>query len=260
MGIHPTAVVAASARLADGVVAGPYAVIEEEVEIGADCEIRAHAVVKRYSRLGARNVVHEGAVIGGEPQDVAYEGGVTGLEIGDDNLIRENVTIHRATRPEGLTSVGSGCFLMVNAHVAHDCRIGNGTILANNATLAGYVEIGPKAFVSGGVLVHQFCRIGRLAMIGGNTGIRQDALPFFTTDGRIGSARGVNVVGVRRAGMRAAQLRLLRNAYRILLRGSKPLEEALAELADLKEPLADELIEFVRGSKRGFAHADSDPE
>jgi len=259
MGIHPTAVVAASARLADGVVVGPYAIIEEDVQIGTDCEIRAHAVVKRYSHLGARNVVHEGAVIGGEPQDVAFEGGATRLEIGDDNLIREDVTIHRATKPEGVTSVGSGCFLMVNSHIAHDCRIGDGALLANNAALAGYVEIGAKAFISGGVMIHQFCRIGRLAMIGGNTGMRQDGLPFFTTDGRIGRAVGVNVVGLRRAGMGAVELRLLRNAYRILLRSSKQLDESLRELAELKEPLVDELVEFVHGSERGFAHADSDP-
>ena len=260
MSIHPTALVAASARLAEGVGVGPYAVIEEDVEIGAECEIRSHAVVKRCSRLGARNVVHEGAVIGGEPQAVGFENVVTRLEIGDDNLIRENVTIHRSLTPDGLTSVGSGCFLMANAHVAHDCHVGDGALLANNVSLAGHVDVGPRAVLGGGVGIHQFCRVGRLAMIGGNTGMRQDALPFITTDGRIGRARGINVVGLRRAGMGAAELRLLKTAYRVLLRSGKPLEDALAELSGMKEPLVDELVEFARSSKRGFAHAGSDPE
>ena len=260
MSIHSTAVVAEGARLAAGVSVGPYAVIEEDVEIGADCEIRAHAVVKRYSRLGARNVVYEGAVIGGEPQDTTFDGGATRLEIGDDNLIRENATVNRSTSSEGLTSVGSGCFLMANAHVAHDCRVGDGALLANNVSLAGHVDVGPGASLGGGVGIHQFCRVGRLAMIGGNTGMRQDALPFFTTDGRIGRARSVNVVGLRRAGMGAAELRLLKTAYRILLRSDKPLEEALAELSGMKEALVDELVEFARGSKRGFAHAGTDQE
>ena len=176
MSIHPTAIVDGGARLGEGVVIGPCAVVEDEVTIGARTELRAHAVVKRYTTLGAGNTVHEGAVLGSEPQDLGFTGGETRLEIGDGNRIREGVTIHRATRPGQVTRVGSGCFLMAYAHIAHDNRIGDQVIIANNTALAGYVEIDTGAFLSGGVVVHQFCRIGRLAMIGGNSKLIQDAL------------------------------------------------------------------------------------
>ncbi len=253
--LHPTAVIAPGARLAAGVRVGPYAVLEADVEIGAGCEIRAHAVVKSGTGLGPDNVVHEGAVLGGEPQDLAFAGGASRLLIGARNRIREGVTIHRASSPGGTTRVGSDCFLMANAHVAHDCRLGDRVILANNVALAGHVTIDDAAFLSGGVVVHQFCRIGRLALVGGNTKLVQDALPFVISDGDPGRARGLNVVGLRRAGVAVSQLRVLKQAYRVLLRSSRPLLAALEELAALGDPLVDELVAFVRGSRRGFAHA-----
>lgn len=255
MTIHPSALVSPGARLAPGVRVGPFAVIEEETELGEGCEIRAHAVVKRYTRLGPGNVVHEGAVLGGEPQDVAFRGNPSALAIGSGNRIREGVTIHRSSKPDGTTVVGSDCFLMACSHVAHDCRLGDRVIMANNVALAGHVEIGEGAFLSGGVVVHQFCRIGRLAMLGGNTKLVQDALPFVTTDGDPGRARGLNVVGLRRAGLAASQLRGLKEAYRLLTRASLPLEAALEALGRLKDPLADELAAFAGSSSRGFAHA-----
>jgi len=254
-GIHPTALVDPAAHLAAGVVLGPYAVVEAETAVGEATEIRAHAVVKRYTRIGAGNVVHESAVLGGEPQDLGFNDGPTGLVIGDGNRIREGVTIHRASKPGGATVVGSECYLMAYAHVAHDCRLGDRVILANNAALAGHVTIGERAFLSGGVVVHQFCRIGRLAMIGGNSKIVQDCLPFVITDGVPGRARGLNVVGLRRAGLGAAQVRALKEGFRLLLRSSLPLAEALDRMAALQDPLVDEMAAFGRASQRGFHRA-----
>jgi len=255
MDIHSTAIVSSEARLGDDVVVGPYAVIEGDTEIGARTRIHALAVVRRYTRLGAGNAVHEGAVLGGEPQDLGFTEAATSLQIGDGNRIRECVTINRASKPGEATLVGSECFLMAYSHVAHDCRLGDRVILANNVALAGHVTIGDRAFLSGGVVVHQFCRIGRLAMIGGNSKVVQDCLPFVTTDGVPGQARGLNVVGLRRAGVGASQLRTLKEAYRLLLRSALPLEGALSKLAALQDPLVDELAAFVRGSKRGFHRA-----
>jgi UDP-N-acetylglucosamine acyltransferase len=256
--IHPTALIAPGARLGREVRLGPYAVVEDETELGDRCEVRAHATVKRYTRLGADNVVHEGAVLGGEPQDVSYGGEPSGLVVGDGNRIREGVTIHRGSGG-GLTHVGSGCFLMAYVHVAHDNVIGDGAILANNVMLAGHVAIGERAFLGGGAGVHQFCRVGRLAMVGGNSKVVQDCLPFVITDGAPARARGLNVVGLRRAGFDPGSVRTLRRAYRLLLRSGLPLEAALGRLAAMGDPLVDEWVAFVRASRRGFAHAHRSP-
>jgi len=245
----------ADARLEDGVTIGPFAVVEGAVVIGRGTEVRAHAVVKRFTTLGEGNVVHEGAVLGGEPQDVAFAGGASYLRIGDGNRIREGVTVHRATTPGGTTTVGSGCFLMAYAHVAHDCVVEDGAILANNVALAGHVHVGAGAFLAGGAGVHQFCRVGRLAMVGGHAKVVQDCLPFVITDGAPARARGVNGVGLRRAGLDPAAVRALREAYRILLRGGLPLQVAVERLAASPHSLVRELAEFARSSRRGFSHA-----
>jgi UDP-N-acetylglucosamine acyltransferase len=244
----------ADARLENGVTVGPYAVIEGATRIGRGTEVRAHAVVKRFTTLGEGNVVHEGAVLGGEPQDVAFGGGESYLRIGDGNRIREGVTLHRASKAGGVTTVGSGCFLMAYVHVAHDCVVEDGAILANNVALAGHVHIGAGAFLSGGVVVHQFCRIGRLAMVGGNAKVVQDCLPFVVTDGIPARARAVNVVGLRRAGVGAAGARALREAYRTLLRSGLPLATAVERLAASSDPMVRELAEFARSAPRGFGH------
>jgi UDP-N-acetylglucosamine acyltransferase len=254
MSLHPTSVIAKDARLGRDVAIGPFVVIEPGVEIGDGCEIRAHAVVRRFTSIGAGTRVHEGAVLGGEPQDVSWSGAESRVVIGERNVIREGVTIHRSSKPGGATVIGSDCFLMCYVHVAHDDRIGDRVIMANNVALAGHVEIGERAFLSGGVVVHQFCRVGRLAMIGGNAKVVQDCLPFAITDGHPARARGLNVVGLRRAGLAASQLRTLHEAYRLLLRSGLPQAEALARLDAIADPLAAELAAFARGSKRGYAH------
>jgi UDP-N-acetylglucosamine acyltransferase len=259
MHVHATAVVASGARLGRDVTVGPFAVVEDGAVVGDRCEIRAHATVKRFTTLGADNVVHEGAVLGGEPQDVAFTGAESFLVVGDRNRIREGVTLHRSTKPGGTTTIGSDCFLMAYVHVAHDDRIGDGVVIANNVALAGHVDIGDRAFLSGGVVVHQFCRVGRLAMLGGLAKVVQDCLPFVITDGNPARARGLNVVGLRRAGVGAEQRRTLKEAYRLLVRSGLPLETALERMTGLSDPLVEEMIAFVRGSKRGFAHLAAEP-
>ena len=255
MAIHPTAVVDKEAVLEEGVSIGPHAVVEAGARIGRGTEVRAHAVIKRYTTLGEGNVVYESAVLGGEPQDLSFAGGESYLRIGDGNRIREFVTIHRGNKPGATTIIGSRCFLMAYVHLAHDCVVEDGAILVNYTGLSGHVHVGAGAFISGGVVVHQFVRIGRLAMIGGNAKVTQDCLPFITTDGFPARARAVNVVGLRRAGVGAAGIRALRDAYRTLLRSGLPLAEAVQQLAASPDALVRELAEFARGSKRGFAHA-----
>jgi UDP-N-acetylglucosamine acyltransferase len=257
MNIHSTSIVSSGASLGPGISVGPHAVIEEDTEIGEGSDIRAHAVIKRFTTLGPANIVHEGAVLGGEPQDVGFVDCRSYLRIGSNNRIREGVTIHRGTQPESETVVGSNCFLMANAHVAHNCHIGNSVIIANNVALAGYVDIQDQVFISGGVVVHQFCRIGRLAMIGGNSKIVQDCLPYVITDGMPGRAHGLNIVGLRRAGFKSGALQNLKEAYRLLLRSRLSLEDALRSLEHLNDPLVAHLIDFARNSSRGFCREES---
>jgi UDP-N-acetylglucosamine acyltransferase len=252
--IHPQAVVAPGAKLSAGVNVGPLAVIEEDVEIGEGTSIAAHAVIKRYTRLGARNRIHEHAVIGGAPQDVKFDPGcVSSAEIGNDNILREGVTVHRGSRPGSATRVGDGCFLMAQAHVAHDCIVGNQVVMANAATLGGEVVVQDRAFISGLVGVHQFCRVGRVAMVGGLSKVVQDVLPFCITDGNPARARGLNLVGLRRAGFKAADIAALKEAYR-MLHQRVPLKEAAARMRESPSEAVRELGAFIAASKRGFAH------
>lgn len=255
--IHPTALVD-GAKLGAGVSVGPYAVVEEEVVVGDGCVIAAHAVIKRHTRMGARNSVSEHAVIGGVPQDYKFRADtVSGVEIGDDNIFREGVTVHRGSRPGVATRIGSGCMLMVGAHVGHDCVVGSHVVLVNNAALAGEVTVGDRAFISAAVGVHQFCRVGRNAMIGGLAKVVQDALPFCVTDGNPARARGLNLVGLRRAGFKAAEIAELKAAYRLLYQ-RMPLKEAIEQMKESPSAAVQELAAFVEAGKRGFAHPAAD--
>jgi len=255
MEIHPTAVVSPRAELARDVRVGPYAVVEEHVQVGEGCEIGAHAVLKRFTTLGARNRVYEHATLGGEPQDVKFRGERSALVIGDDNLIREYVTIHRASGEGEATRVGGRNFLMVGVHVAHNCEVGDDNTFANGAALAGHIEVEDHVFFSSNVGAHQFVRFGRYAMVGGKSKIVQDVLPFFTTDGNPPRARGLNAVGLRRAGFSAESRRALKRAYRLLFRAALPLEEALAGLEATGDEHVLHLARFIRGSRRGFTRA-----
>jgi UDP-N-acetylglucosamine acyltransferase len=255
MSFHPTAIVSPRAEIVEGVVIGPYAVIEDEAQIGAGCEIGAHAVVKRFTTLGERNRVFEHAVLGGEPQDVKFKGEQSRLVIGDDNLIREFVTMHRAGGEGESTRVGSRNFLMVGVHIAHNCVIGDDNIFANEVALAGYITVEDHVFLSNNVGCHQFIRMGRYSMVGGKSKIVQDVLPFFITDGNPPRVRGLNSVGLRRAGFTTEARSALKEAYRTLFRRGLSLEEALGELQSVDEENVQHLVNFIRGSQRGFTRA-----
>lgn len=249
--VHPTAWISSEAQIEDGCRIGPFAVVEPEAQIGPGCEIGAHAVIKRFSILGKENRVAEGAVIGGLPQDLKYQDCRSYVRIGEGNVFREHVTVNRSTREGAATRIGDRCFLMAYSHVAHECELGNAVVMANNVALAGHTSVADNAFISGGVVIHQFCRVGRLAMVGGNSKVEKDVPPFFLADGVPARLRGLNLVGLRRAGFRSEVLRELKTAYRILAsRGSK--SERLAQLALLDTPLARELAEFVESSQRGY--------
>lgn len=252
--VHPTALIDPSVVLGSGVVIGPFVVIEADVEIGANSRVAAHAVIKRYTRIGARNQIAEQAVIGGEPQDYAFQDCVSYVQIGDDNRIREAVTIHRGSKPGSVTRIGNGNFLMAQCHVAHDCQIADNAVICNAALLAGYVQVGSRAFISGAVGIHQFCRVGRLAMIGSNSKIDQDCLPFVTISGVPGRARGINVIGLKRAGYAAADVRAIKVAYKQLMSRDGSLDARLEELSQRLHPAVTEMVEFVRDCERGFIH------
>jgi len=233
----------------------PTAVIEDNVEIGPDCEIGAYAVIKRFTKIGARNRIFEHAVLGGEPQDLKFRGERSFLEIGDDNVIREFCTLHRANGEGEQTRIGSRNFFMVGVHIAHNCAIGDDNILANEVALAGHITLEDHVFISNNVGAHQFVRMGRFAMVGGKSKIVQDVLPFFITDGNPARLRGVNSVGLRRAGFSEAERRALKDAYRALFRSGIPIGEALDQLNASDDENVKHLIAFMRDSKRGFTDA-----
>ena len=233
----------------------PTAIIEDNVEIGPDCEIAAYAVIKQFTRIGARNRIFEHAVIGGEPQDVKFKGETSFLEIGDDNLIREYCTFHRANGEGETTRIGSRNFFMVGVHVAHNCEIGDDNIFANEVALAGHITIEDHVFLSNNVGAHQFVRMGRYAMIGGKSKIVQDVLPFFITDGNPSRLRGVNSVGLRRGGFSEDERRALKDAYKLLFRSTTPIQDSLSELEQLDDENVAHLVRFIRSSKRGFIRA-----
>jgi UDP-N-acetylglucosamine acyltransferase len=253
--VHPTAIVSPDAEIGPLARVGPYAVIEEKVVIGADSEIAAHAVIKRYTSLGERNRVLEHAVVGGEPQDVKFRGEMSTLVVGDDNLIREFVTLHRACGEGETTRIGSRNFLMIGVHIAHNCIVGDDNIFTNGAALAGHIEVEDHVFLSNNVGCHQFVRLGRYAMVGGKSKIVQDVLPFFTTDGNPPRVRAVNSVGLRRAGFSSETRRALKNAYQILFRSGVSREDALREMERVADENVTHLVNFIRGSRRGFTRA-----
>lgn len=257
MNVHPTAVISPGASCAADARVGPYAVIENDVAIGLGCEIGAHAVIKRFTTLGERNRVFEHAVLGGEPQDVKFKGEASRLIIGDDNIIREHVTIHRASGEGEVTRVGSRNFIMIGTHIAHNCEVGDDNIFANGAALAGHITIEDHVFLSSNVGCHQFVRIGRFAMVGGKSKIVQDVLPFFTTDGNPPSVRGLNSVGLRRAGFSSEQRRLLRATYQTLFFAGLPFEDALREVEQIKDEHVQHLVSFIRASHRGITRTRS---
>jgi UDP-N-acetylglucosamine acyltransferase len=259
MPIDPSAQIAPTARIHPDAIIGPgtrigeYCVVEQDVAIGAECLLEPYVFVKRWTTLGDRNAISAGSVLGTDPLDKHFNGARSYLRIGDGNKIREHFTISRGTPPESATEIGNENFIMTSGHIAHNCKIGNQTVIASCVLLGGYVEIEDQAFLSGGVLVHQFSKIGRLAMISGNTRVNLDAPPFFTFAGFQIAPKGLNVIGLRRAGYRAPDISILKQAYRLLYKSNLSLEDALGRIeSQIPTPETLHLVAFVRRSQRGI--------
>jgi len=251
--IHATAIIDPRAEVDVTADIGPYVVIAGPVAIGPRTRIMAHAFLTGHTIIGADNVIHPGAVVGHEPQDLKYRDAPTGLRVGDRNVIREHVEIHRATAPDTWTVLGDDNYLMSHSHVGHNSTVGSETIMASGALLAGHVTLGDQAFVSGNCVVHQYTRIGRLAILRGLSRASRDVPPFAISDGTH-TVRGVNRVGLRRAGFDAGRIRAIVNAYRVLFRVRVNLREAMAQIeAGPRTPDVDELLAFIREARRGVA-------
>ncbi len=249
--IHPTAIIHPKAKLGATVQVGPFAVIDAGVELGANCLVGPHVYLTGETRIGAGNQFHAGCVIGDAPQDLKYKNEPTRLRIADNNVFREHVTIHRSTKPDAETIVGSDNFFMAHSHVAHNCVIGDHVILANGALLGGHAVVQDRAFISGNCLVHQFTRAGTLALMQGGAAISRD-LPPFTMVQRVNELCGLNVVGLRRAGFTAQQRLELKRLYHLLFRGGKNLRAALAEAQKkFTSAPAKVLLEFLASAKHG---------
>lgn len=252
--IHKTAIIDAGARLGSDVTIGPYSCVETDVEIGDGCVIGPRVNIMRHTVLGPGCEVHAGAVLGGTPQDMDFEECESGAKFGKNCVIREGVTVHRGTKPGTLTEVGDGCWLMAYSHLAHNVRLEPGVIVVNGTLLAGYVQVGSRAFISGNCGVHQFVRIGRLAMLGGHSVATQDVPPFcMTRTVSLNRLAGLNVVGMRRAGLTAEERREIKKAFDILFRSGLNTSQAVAEVRSaLTSPRAAELCDFVAASQRGI--------
>jgi UDP-N-acetylglucosamine acyltransferase len=251
--IAPTARVHPDAVIGPRVVIGEYAVIEQDVVIGAETKLEPYVFIKRWTTLGERNEISAGTVLGTDPLDKNFTGQRSYLKIGNGNKIREHYTISRGTAPESETIVGDGNYIMTAGHIAHNCRIGDNVTIASCALVAGYVEVENQAFISGGVVIHQFSKIGRLAMIGGNTRVNLDVPPYFLYSGFNVASKGLNLVGLRRAGFDAADVRALKVAYRLLYKSGLKLDDALSRIeAEASTGHTQHLAAFIRSSKRGI--------
>ena len=252
--IHPTAIVDPAAEIASGARIGPYCVIGPQVVIGADTELQHHVTVMGPTKIGSGNFFFAYTSIGQKTQDLKYAGEPTYLEIGDGNTFREFCTVNRGTLPGTKTVIGNDGNFLAYSHIAHDCIVGDKVIFSNNGTLAGHVEVGDHAVIGGLTAIHQFCRIGRHAITGGCSKIVQDVPPSFIADGNPAEVRGVNQVGLERAGFPADTIRALKEAYRILYRGNLNVKQSVEtirkELPDLPE--LSELCQFIETSQRGI--------
>ncbi|MBI4746131.1 MAG: acyl-ACP--UDP-N-acetylglucosamine O-acyltransferase [Deltaproteobacteria bacterium] len=253
--IHNTAVVHPNAEIAEDAEIGPYAVIGEFVKIGSRTRIGSHTVIEGWTEIGKNCDINHSVVIGAPPQDIHYKGQRAFVKIGDNNVLREFVTIHRASNEDGVTTIGNGNYFMTYCHVAHDCKVGNNIIMANNAGLSGHVEVGDNAVISGLLGVHQFVRIGTMCMVGGMSRVLRDIVPYIITEGHTAAPRGLNVIGLRRNGVGSETRSEIKKAYKLLFRSGLTTQEALSriktEVRDTKE--IQEFVRFVEGSKRGIA-------
>lgn len=252
--VHPTAIIDPSAKIGTGTSIGPYTIIEKDVVIGANNEVGPRVFIATGTTLGHGNKVHMGAVIGHEPQDLAFKGTVSFTQIGDRNTIREYATIHRGTKENSSTEIGSDNYFMAYSHIAHNCKVANRVILVNNASLTGYCEVGDGAFLSGFVGLHQFSKIGTLAIISALTAVNKDIPPYMMAGGRPAVVQGINVVGLRRAGF-APDIRMeIKEAYKLLYKSGLNITQALEKIkSSLKSPQVKVLVDFIESSDRGIA-------
>jgi len=267
MAIHPTAIVHKGAEIDSSAEIGPYCVIGPKVKIGPQTRLLSHVVVDNDTTIGARNSIHPFACIGGTPQDFKWKGEPARVIIGDDNMIRESVTIHIGTATGHMeTRVGNGCLLMAYTHIAHDCHLGNRITMANAVSLAGHVRIDDFVIVGGMVGVHQFCHIGRNAYIAGATMLPRSVPPFCIARGNRAVLAAINIIGLRRAGWKRETIHAVRHAFTSLFRSPLTAEESLARTeAELAPRFAevDEMCKFIRASKRGVCRTvgrSSEPE
>jgi len=252
--IHPTALVSKDVRLSEGAEIGPYCIVGKGVKIGRNTRLISHVVIEN-TEIGDNCTVYPFTVIGLPPQDLKYNGEKTFVRIGNNNVIREYTTIHRASvGGDGVTEIGNNNFLMAYVHIAHDCKIGSSTIMANATTLAGHVEVEDFVVIGGLVAIHQFTRIGAYAMVGGFSGVVQDIPPYTTASGNRAKLYGLNTVGLKRNGFKDSTIKELKQAYRILFRSKLTLKEAIdmvrREVRQSKE--VKHLIEFIEKNKRGI--------
>ena len=253
--IHPSSIVEEGAVIGAGVRIGPFCFVGSQVEIGAGTELKSHVVVNGITKIGCDNQIYQFASIGEANQDLKYAGEPTRVEIGSRNRIRESVSIHRGTvQGGGLTKVGSDNLLMINAHIAHDCIIGDRCILANNATLGGHVEIDDYAIIGGMTAIHQFCVIGAHVMVGGCSGVAQDVPPYVIAQGNHATPFGINIEGLKRRGFDKESLHAIRNAYKLLYRSGRTLDEVKPEIAELAEQAlaVKAFSDFFARSTRGI--------
>jgi UDP-N-acetylglucosamine acyltransferase len=249
--IHPTAIIHPKAKLDSTVRVGPYAIVDEGVEVGPDCVIGPQVYLTGLTTVGARNRFYVGCVIGEAPQDLKYNGEPTRLRIGEGNVFREHVTVHRSNKVAEETVIGSHNFLMANSHVAHNCRLGDQVILANGVLLGGHVAVDDRAFLSGNCIVHQFVRVGTLAMMQGGSAISKYLPPYTMARGDNGIC-GLNTIGLRRAGLTPAERLELKQLYRALFRGGQNLRAAVASAREkFSSAPAKVMLEFLGGSRRG---------
>jgi len=257
--IAHTARVDAHAIVGSGTRIGEYCVIERDVVIGANCLLEPYVYVKRWTTIGDENEISAGTVLGTDPLDKGFTGERSFLIVGNRNKIREHYTISRGTQPESQTRIGNDNYIMTSGHIAHNCVLGDNIVIASCALVAGYAEIGNQAFLSGGVVIHQYSKIGRLTMIGGNTRVNSDLPPFFLYSDFNVAPKGLNLVGLKRAGFTLEEIKILKAAYRLLYRSGLKQDEALKRIeTELHGPHIAELTSFVRSSRRGICRENAE--
>jgi UDP-N-acetylglucosamine acyltransferase len=256
MKIHPTAIVSKFAEIGEGTSIGPYAQIEDGVIIGSGCEIMQGVQILKGARIGDNCIIHQGAIISALPQDKKFQGWDTYCSIDDNSIIREYVTISRATKQNSTTNVGKNAYLMTGVHIGHDCQVGDGVTMANLVTLAGHVSVGDLANIGGMTVIHQFARVGKLAMVGGDSGLMMDAPPYMITFGYPpAKVYGVNTIGLKRNGISLDTRMRLKTAFRLLFRSNLNYSQAIERIEAEVEPddEVNHLLEFVRTTKRGIS-------